>query len=611
LTPTRDGTGDDVRAAPLDARRASPGVPAGVPADARAVGAALSSAVSSALSAPAGAPPAGASMNASASVDSSSTDEETTPTGAVLLTDSDDVAVVEAAALLGWRVALQPTAALGAAMLATPDARAVVVTTSDPTLLRATFDAARRAGLGIVVGAADETTRRRAAELRADDWYRVPATPDEVAARVRSALARAVPTGAALADRIERVEHERMLYDARTGLPTLPVAIERSRGLIQERGEVLVLYLNFIRYSKIEEIYGWEKLDAVLETTAQAVQEFLTTSALRTSRALVTFTNDADVVLLHVPPAGRPAPNDAEITELAGALSTHVSQRLEAVHGDEISALFDIYVGRAHVYHNPKVRLERLIYRGIREAANAAKSVEDRERARKVDDLRRSLRERLVYVDYHPIVEAESQRIIGFEALARGELRSLRSPEVMFDVAADADLIWDLSRLCRTRAVEEMATRLAPDQLLFLNVDPHDFADPAFSEMELAVDDPRRVVMEITERTAIKDYPKFRERLRAFRERGFRLAVDDAGSGYAGLGSIANLEPDFIKLDMSLINCIDTNFIKQNLVETMVRFANEQGAKVIAEGVERAEEFETVRRLGVHLVQGFYLHRPG
>ena len=122
--------------------------------------------------------------------------------------------------------------------------------------------------------------------------------------------------------------------------------------------------------------------------------------------------------------------------------------------------------------------------------------------------------------------------------------------------------------------------------------------------------DPQRVVIEITERTAIKDYPKFRERLRTFRERGFRFAVDDAGSGYAGLGSIANLEPDFIKLDISLINSIDTNFIKQNLVETMVRFANDHGAMVIAEGVERAEEFETVKRIGVHLVQGFFLHRP-
>jgi EAL domain-containing protein (putative c-di-GMP-specific phosphodiesterase class I) len=156
-----------------------------------------------------------------------------------------------------------------------------------------------------------------------------------------------------------------------------------------------------------------------------------------------------------------------------------------------------------------------------------------------------------------------------------------------------------------------MHTKLRGDELLFLNVDPHDFADPAFDEMALEADDPTRVVIEITERTAIKDYPKFRGRLQAFRDRGFRFAVDDAGSGYAGLGSIANLEPDFIKLDISLISCIDTNFIKQNLVETMVRFANDQGAKVIAEGVERVEEFETVKQLGAHLVQGFYLHRPG
>jgi EAL domain-containing protein (putative c-di-GMP-specific phosphodiesterase class I) len=124
------------------------------------------------------------------------------------------------------------------------------------------------------------------------------------------------------------------------------------------------------------------------------------------------------------------------------------------------------------------------------------------------------------------------------------------------------------------------------------------------------VKDPSRVVIEITERTAIKDYPKFRERLKAFRAQGYRFAVDDAGSGYAGLGSIANLEPDFIKLDISLINAIDSNFIKQNLVESMVKFANDHGAQVIAEGVERSEEFETVKALGVHLVQGFFLHRP-
>jgi GGDEF domain-containing protein len=355
----------------------------------------------------------------------------------VLLTDSFDPAVVAAAEQLGgWRVDTRSARELAAAVARVPDARAVVVTTDNPNALRDVFDQARRAGVAVIVGCVDETMRRRAAELRADDWYRVPAPPDEIAARVRTATSRAAPTGAALADRIERAEYEQMLYDARTGLPTLPVAIERSRALIKERGEVAVLYLNFVRYSKLEEIYGWEKLDAVLETTAAAVRELLAESTFAASKALVSFTNDADVVLFHVPTPDRGAASELEITELSQRLGTHIARRLEAVHGDEIAALCDVYVGVAHVYYNPKVRLERLIYRGIREAALAAKSVEERERARKVADLRSSLRDRLVYVDYHPIVEATTERIFGFEALARGVMRSLRSPEVMFEVAA-------------------------------------------------------------------------------------------------------------------------------------------------------------------------------
>jgi EAL domain-containing protein (putative c-di-GMP-specific phosphodiesterase class I)/GGDEF domain-containing protein len=527
----------------------------------------------------------------------------------ILLSDCDDAWVHEAVALLdSWRVEVRGEREVAAAIETLPSVRAVLMATENPNALRNAVDCARVRRVPIIVGCRDDTMRRRAVEWRVDEWFRLPAEPDEIAARIKSAVARTIPTGAVLTERVDRVEYEQMLYDFLTGLPTLPVVIERLRNVIKERGELVLLYFNFVRYSKIEEIYGWEKLDAVLETTAVAVREYLDTTALQTSRVLLSFTNDENLIFFHVPAPGVAAASDADITELASALQRNVAAKIEAVHGEEIAALFDIYVGRAHVYYNPKIRLERLIYRGMREAANAAKSIEHRELGKKAADLRTALRDRAVYVDYHPIVRADTKQIYGYEALARGVMRSLRSPEVMFEVAAEADLLWELSRLCRSRALEGLGQRLRPDQLLFINVDPHDFADPAFTEME--VDDPSRVVIEITERTAIKDYPKFRERLVAFRERGYRFAVDDAGSGYAGLGSIANLEPDFIKLDMSLINSIDTNFIKQNLVETMVRFANDQNAMVIAEGVERAEEFETVKSLGVHLVQGFFLHRP-
>jgi EAL domain-containing protein (putative c-di-GMP-specific phosphodiesterase class I)/GGDEF domain-containing protein len=528
--------------------------------------------------------------------------------GSIVLTDSaSDVVSRAIEGMDGWRVKRVESGELAAAIGATSGVRLVYVSATDPTIQRSATERAHSAGVPVVMEVKDETSRRRAVELKAEEWVREGAGVDEIAARLHAAMQRG-PVVVAMADKVERVEYERMLHDSLTGLPTLPVMIERSRQRFKERGEIVVLYFNFVRYSKIEEIYGWEKLDAVLETTAMAVREFLDDTSPNPSRLMVSFTNDDDFIFFHVPATGVAAATEGEITDMVSRLERNVQARIETAHGEDIAALFDIYVGRAHVYYNPKIRVERMIYRGIREAANAARSTEQRERARKVADLRASLRERGVYVDYHPIVYADTEKIFGYEALARGVKRALRSPEVMFEVAAEADLIWELSRLCRARALEGLQSHLREGELLFINVDPHDFNDPLFA-MD-TVSQPQRVVLEITERTAIKDYPKFRERLKVLRELGYRFAVDDAGSGYAGLGSIANLEPDFIKLDISLITGIDANFIKQNLVETMVKFANDHGAMVIAEGVERAEEFSTVRSLGVHLVQGFYLHRP-
>ena len=371
-----------------------------------------------------------------------------------------------------------------------------------------------------------------------------------------------------------------------TALPTVLAARDALAALAREHGGLAVVYLNFVGASKVEEIYGWEKCDAVLETVTATLLESLAGNALAVSLQ----PHDDNFVIIHAPSA---EPHDVE---------RRIGSRLEAAHGDEIAALSEIVTGRAELRVDPKMRFERIVYRAIREAAGAARSVEQRERLRRIAELKASIRERAIYIDYHPIVATPGGAVFGYEALARGTRRGLRRPEVMFEIAAEANLIWELSRLCRATALEGL-DRLGPGELLFLNVDPHDFADPDFD----LPGDPRRLVLEITERIAIKDYPRFRERINAFRARGIRVAVDDAGSGFAGLGSIANLEPNFIKLDISLIAGIDANATKQHLVETMVRFANEQGAMVIAEGVERAEEFATVERLGVHLVQGFFV----
>src|SRR5204863_4045821 len=192
----------------------------------------------------------------------------------------------------------------------------------------------------------------------------------------------------------------------------------------------------------------------VLETTGEAMRDFLSRSALASSRLMVSFPNDDDFVFFHVPQDETPAATDAEITELTAGLKEAVSSQIERVHGEDIAALFDIFVGRALVIYNPKLRLERQIYRGIREAANASKSLEHREQAKKVADLRETLRDRGLYIEYHPIVITDSQRVFGYEALARGTMRSMRSPEVMFEIAVKLGIILEMSRLWRICDIE-------------------------------------------------------------------------------------------------------------------------------------------------------------
>ena len=474
---------------------------------------------------------------------------------------------------------------------------------------------ARRRGAALIVACSPGTGSTPPTVAEADDWLMLPVDAEELQLRIGVAATRARANGAGkrTGDAAELVRYEELLFDKLTGFPTLPVMIERARELLERRGELTVLYIQFVWYEKIEEIYGWQKLDDVLETTAGAVRSFYSAEhASSENIMMVSHIADDDFILLtHIPTSAEAA--ERSLRDVSERLETHLRSTVEQAHGEDIAALCGIYVGASTMFRNPKIRTERLIYRGIREAAQAARGAEQWERSRKVSDLKTTIRDEAVFIEYHPIIITDTEEVYGYEALARGKRRELRSPEILFEVAEEANLVWELSRLLRRCAVEGILSELKDGQFLFLNIDPHDFDDPAFRNldpMDLGIDDPTRVVLEITERTAIKDYPRFQEYLKYFRDQGFKFAVDDAGSGYAGLGSIANLAPDYIKLDISLISNIDTNFLKQNLVETLVQFANTHGAKVVAEGVERREEFETVKQLGVHLTQGFLFHKP-
>ena len=112
------------------------------------------------------------------------------------------------------------------------------------------------------------------------------------------------------------MDYHQLLRDSLTRLPTVAATIDSIRKAVQDRGELVILYFNFDRYSKVEEVYGWEKLDSVLETTGAAMRDFLSKSPLASSKLMVSFPNDDDFIFFHVPQDDAPAATDAEITDL-------------------------------------------------------------------------------------------------------------------------------------------------------------------------------------------------------------------------------------------------------------------------------------------------------
>jgi EAL domain-containing protein (putative c-di-GMP-specific phosphodiesterase class I)/CheY-like chemotaxis protein len=209
---------------------------------------------------------------------------------------------------------------------------------------------------------------------------------------------------------------------------------------------------------------------------------------------------------------------------------------------------------------------------------------------------------------FQPIVELEGSRVVGYEALARFSGPPHRAPDEWF---AEADAVGrgpELELLAVERAIAQFAA-LPGDTLVSLNVSPT-VARTAELEACLARLPGARTVLELTEHSRIRDYESLRICLDRFRERGVRIAVDDAGAGYAGLQHILSLEPDVIKLDLMLVRNVDKDPARRALCACLMRFADEIGAEVVAEGIETHAELETVRALGIPWGQGFFLGRP-
>jgi EAL domain-containing protein (putative c-di-GMP-specific phosphodiesterase class I) len=212
---------------------------------------------------------------------------------------------------------------------------------------------------------------------------------------------------------------------------------------------------------------------------------------------------------------------------------------------------------------------------------------------------------------FQPIVDLHERRTVGVEALTRFPPTPPMSVEEWFRTAADAGMSADLEIAALQNALTTAGPALAPGTFLAVNVSPGVVVTPAFVDTIVRGFDPARLVIEITEHAPVDDYRQLVGALRPLRNAGARLAIDDAGAGFASLRHVLRLAPDFIKLDLSLVHHIDADPVRRALATSLITFAEEVGATIVAEGIETRFELETLVSLGVRYGQGFHLGRPG
>ena len=237
-----------------------------------------------------------------------------------------------------------------------------------------------------------------------------------------------------------------------------------------------------------------------------------------------------------------------------------------------------------------------------------------------VDEFEDILSKGLIFTKFHPIICLSTGDIIGYEALSRGPEASIfENPTYLFEIAEKLTLVEDLDMLCREKAILN-ASKLSLDTKsikLFINVDAASMAYPKHNKgTTLSCTEKHglninNIVLEITERAFIKDSKAFFEALAHYQSQGFSIAIDDLGSGSAGLRIISEANPHIVKIDKFLVENIDKSFKKQAILRMVIEMCHRVfNSKIVAEGIETFDEYGTVKALGVDWGQGYLFGKP-
>ncbi|WP_051080758.1 EAL domain-containing protein [Thioalkalivibrio sp. ALMg13-2] len=222
--------------------------------------------------------------------------------------------------------------------------------------------------------------------------------------------------------------------------------------------------------------------------------------------------------------------------------------------------------------------------------------------------IQRVLDDELFSIALQPICNIEQDETVGYEALARFGAEPQQGPDRWLEDAERVGLREDLELALLKKALALL--EILPDRYyISLNASPDVIRSGRFHQL-LRSQPLNRVMLEVTEHAVVEDYDVLGDALSDLRADGLRLAIDDAGAGYASFRHIIRLRPNVIKLDRSLVQGVSVNSGLRALAMALIRFAEETGGKIVAEGVETEHDLDVLREIGVYKVQGYLIGRP-
>ena len=469
-----------------------------------------------------------------------------------------------------------------------------------------------RIAVVLVTGRGEVKDRLTGLQVGADDYLVKPFDRDQVVNRIRRLLERELPDVSTEDQTTAKAAIENLLLDRASGLPTVPMILDRAKEMLIEQGEVGIVFVDIEQFETIEAEYGWAFFDEFLRRAGELIKA---EASSRFKKPIVAAQRigGSSFYVFHETRGQDLSAENASMSmanDLRERLIASMRERFPNMQPEQIG----FFVGATRIDYRPQIRLERQIYHGMQVAGDVVRDAEQERKKQLTREMRDIIRRKRVTTLFQPIVRANDVSVFGYEILTRGPANSsFRNSDMLFTFARETKLAWALEAIALDCALRRLRNMNLGDRKFLLNLEAEMFGESEFRIHEMASffsEHRGNFVLELTERAAIEDYAVFRRLLDEFRDKGIEVAIDDAGSGYASLEAIAALSPDYLKVTKGLVSTLAREPIKQDLVKMLVELAHKINAKTIAEGIETREEYEACRDLGIDLIQGYYFAHP-